>query len=120
MSRSSYRRCGACGDYHWTDNWPDNHVEPAPQRSHLPAPSVISDTMDPVQSQATGEIHDSKASLRAEYRREGVIEVGNDPARLKPKPRARTSRKAIKDTVEKAAARFNRGERVNPHKVKQA
>ena len=39
---------------------------------------IICDTMDPVQSMVTGEWHDSKSSLRAEYRREGVVELGND------------------------------------------
>jgi hypothetical protein len=43
-----------------------------------------------------------------------VTEVGNDPARLrKPKRKPKPDRKAIRDTIEKAEARFRRGERVN-------
>lgn len=39
---------------------------------------VISDAMAPVRSMATGKMHDSKSSLRAEYRARGVYEIGND------------------------------------------
>lgn len=86
---------------------------PAPQRSDLPCPLIMSDIMDPVQSQVDGKIYDSKSAIRAGYKAAGVTEVGNDPARLKPFVRPKTDRKAIKATVEKAVARFNRGERAS-------
>jgi hypothetical protein len=79
------------------------------KRSDLPAPMVITDIIEPVQSQETGKFYDSKSALRAEYRAYGNIEIGNDK-REKRKP-ARTSRKDIKKVVEKAAARVERGER---------
>lgn len=82
------------------------------KRSDLPAPRLASDVMDPVQSQLDGKMYDSKAALRRTYRAAGVVEVGNDPARLRPFVRPKVDRKEIKQTVEKAIARFSRGERV--------
>jgi len=87
-------------------------VDIAPARSSLPAPMIIGDTMDPVQSQVTGRFYTSKSALRAEYRRHGVVEVGNDPARFRKKERRRSSMNEIKDTVDRALARHARGERV--------
>jgi len=87
-------------------------VEIAPARSDLPRPMVILDTMPEVQSQATGKWYTSKSALRAEYRRLGMIEVGNDPARFRKKERPKADLKTIKDQIEKAEARYARGERV--------
>lgn len=82
-----------------------------PKRSDMPCPQIMSDIMPPVQSQVDGRIYESKSAIRASYKAAGVIEVGNDPARNKPFERPKTDRKVIKQTVEKAVARFNRGER---------
>lgn len=82
-----------------------------PARSHLPFPMVITDDMDPVQSQLDGRFYTSKSRLRETYRAAGVTEVGNDPARNKPFVKPKPDRKAIRDTTEKAIARFKRGER---------
>ena len=84
----------------------------APARSDLPRPMIIVDTMDEVQSQATGKWYTSKSALRAEYKRLGMVEVGNDPARFRKKERPKPDFKAIKDQIEKAEARYARGERV--------
>lgn len=89
---------------------PKPHTPPA--RSHLPFPMVMSDVMEPVQSQLDGKLYDSKSALRATYRAAGCIEVGNDPARFKPRQLKKVDRKAVRATLEKAEARFNRGERV--------
>lgn len=79
------------------------------KRSDLPAPQLISDIMEPVQSQETGIYYDSKSAIRREYRAYGNIEIGNDKRPpMKPK---RTDRKQVKATVEKALARVERGER---------
>ena len=86
-------------------------VRPAAKRSDLPCPRLMSDSMPPVQSQVDGRMYDSKSAIRASYRAHGVEEIGNDPARLKPFVRPKTDRREIKQTVEKAVARFNRGER---------
>ncbi|WKA31602.1 hypothetical protein [Bradyrhizobium roseum] len=82
-----------------------------PARSDLPCPRLASDVMAPVQSQLDGRIYDSKSALRATYRAAGVIEVGNDPARLRPFKRKPIDEKAVNESVEKAAARVERGER---------
>jgi hypothetical protein len=84
-----------------------------PKRSDLPCPRIASDVMEPVQSQHDGKMYDSKSALRATYRAAGVIEVGNDPARLRPRKKKPIDDKAISETVDKAAARFNRGERAS-------
>lgn len=80
-----------------------------PARSDLPCPQTISDHMDAVQSQVTGKFYESKAALRAEYRATGHIEKGND--KRPPWKMPRTPRSVIRDTVRKAAARVERGER---------
>lgn len=87
---------------------------PAP-RSSLPCPQVLSDAMDAVQSQVSGKFYDSKSALRAEYKATGHIEKGNDTR--PPWKMPRTPRAVIRETVRKAAARVERGER-NIHKGK--
>lgn len=86
-----------------------------PKRSDLPCPRLASDIMEPVQSQVSGKMYDSKSALRAEYRATGHIEKGND--RRPPWKMPRTPRHVIRETVRKAAARVERGER-NIHKGK--
>ncbi|ESX31949.1 hypothetical protein NKH47_17805 [Mesorhizobium sp. M1060] len=83
-----------------------------PKRSHLSAPMINSDTMSEVQSMHDGKVYTSKSALRATYRAAGLEEVGNDPARLRPRKRPKIDRNAVKDSVQKAKARFDRGERV--------
>jgi hypothetical protein len=84
---------------------------PQPKRSELPCPRIASDTMEPVQSQVDGQIYDSKSGIRRSYKVHGVEEIGNDPARLRPFVRPKNDRRKIKDAVEKAKARVERGER---------
>jgi hypothetical protein len=91
-----------------------------PARSDLPFPRIISDVMEPVQSQLDGKFYDSKSALRATYRANNCIEVGNDPQRFKRRERSKPDESKIKTTLEKAEARFNRGERVDRHKIAQA
>lgn len=82
-----------------------------PARSDLPAPRIATDIMEPVQSMLDGRLYDSKSALRATYRQAGVVEIGNDPARNRPFERPTTPRKEIKDVVDRARARVERGER---------
>lgn len=89
-------------------------------RSDLPFPMVMSDEMDPVQSQLDGKFYTSKALLRATYRQAGCVEVGNDPQRFKPREKPKPDRKRIRATVDKALGRFQAGERVRRDKVTQA
>jgi hypothetical protein len=86
----------------------------APKRSGLACPMVISDTMDAVQHPCTGKFMTSKSAFRAETKAHGCIEVGNDPARLRPRQRPKADRKAIRDSIAKARARYSRGERSSP------
>lgn len=113
------RFCRVCGGWHELDAWPHNCMpERSQAASDLPVPGVISDTMEPVQSMVDGRFYTSKSALRATYlpsgNKEGkrYVEVGNDPARFKPREKQKPDRKAIRNTVEKAQARFDRGERV--------
>lgn len=108
-----YWRCPDCGDMHDKYAWPDNHAKPG---ERLSAPMVIRDDMTPVQNQHDGKIYDSKRAIRASYlpsgNKDGVrlIELGNDPARNKPKPKYRPDSKAVRTSIEKAQAKLNRGE----------
>ncbi len=73
-----FRKCRACGDYHWTSAWPANHVEPVPQRSSLPSPGVILDTMDALFHPGTNQMIESKNEFRAATKSVDGIEIGND------------------------------------------
>lgn len=79
------------------------------KRGGLACPMVMTDTMDPIQSQTNGKMYDSKSALRSEYRRAGVVEVGNDSSVLDPKPfkKPRPDREKIRESVGKAIARVN-------------
>ncbi len=116
--RDSFRRCRVCGDYHWLSAWRNNHVEADEPRCPLTAPMVISDTIEPVRSMADGNYYSSKAALRSTYKPSGnpdgisYIEVGNDQPKTPVKPK--TDEKAIQASLEKALARYERGERVTP------
>lgn len=113
MPRATYRLCRNCGQMHDITTWPEDHRDPEPARSDFPSPGFIRDEMEPVQSMATGKLHTSKSGIRAEYRRLGMVEIGNDPARLRPPARPKPDPKAISASLEKAEARFNRGERTS-------
>lgn len=81
------RYCKICGGWHNLKAWPHNCLpERNWNRSDLASPMVIRDDMDPVQSMADGKTYTSKRAMRAGYRRAGVIEVGDDPSVLDPKP----------------------------------
>lgn len=106
------RFCKVCEGWHEIDAWPHNCMpERNWNRSDLPGPMVIRDTMDPVQSMLDGKMYDSKANLRATYRAAGVTEVGNDPSIVNPKPfkKPRPDRQAIKAAVGKAFSQAGLG-----------
>lgn len=60
--------------------------QPTMRNPDLASPAVISDTMESVQSMLDGRRYDSKSRLRRTYKEGGVIEVGNDPSIMDPKP----------------------------------
>lgn len=83
------------------------------KRSSLPAPMLNLDTMPDVQHPCTGEYISSKSEFRKVTKAHGCVEIGNDPARLKPRQKPKADRKTIKEAVGKAKARFERGERAD-------
>jgi hypothetical protein len=85
------------------------------RRSSLPAPMLISDTMDATEHPCTGEYFTSKRAFRAVTKAHGCVEVGNDPSRLSPKPKPRPNRKAIRQSIEKAFAQHASGVRPTQH-----
>ncbi len=105
------RLCRYCGNWHPVDNWPHNCLPPAKPRSELPAPSVIADTIEPVQSMLDGRMYDSKAALRQTYKDHGAIEVGNDSSVTNPKPHKpkRPDRKEIGAAVDRAFSQAGLG-----------
>lgn len=48
------------------------------RQGELTTPMIIGDGMKPVQSMTNGLMYDSKSEIRKEYKRAGVVEVGND------------------------------------------
>lgn len=97
------RFCKVCRGWHnLSEPWPHNCLPEAPQRSELACPAVIGDTMPDGQHPYDGRTYDSKSGWRKANRQGGYIEVGNDPARLRPKPKAKPDRKAITATLKKA------------------
>lgn len=106
------RFCRVCTGWHDPEAWPHNCFpvqEAAP--SHLPAPMIMADTMDPVQSQLDGEMYDSKSKLRKTYRDAGVVEIGNDSSVTNPTPpkKPEPDRQAIKAAVGKAFSQVGLG-----------
>src|SRR5258708_26476447 len=82
------RLCRACREWHdMGQPWPReclSHFKVRTQsRSDLPRPTVISDSLEGVQSMVSGERFDSKSDLRRHYLANGVIEVGNET--IKPR-----------------------------------
>lgn len=105
--------------YAWIDLGDGRQVyrkleEPKAKRSPLPAPCAISDVMEPTQHMCNGEYYTSKAKFREVTKAHGCIEVGNDPSRLRKKPKPKPDKKAIRQSIEKAKARYAAGERITP------
>jgi hypothetical protein len=105
-------------DFAWVDLGGGRQVycrvaQPMRQRSSLPAPMLNLDTMPETQHPCTGEFFTSKSEFRKVTLAHGMVELGNDPARLRKASKAKPDRKRIKDAVEKAKARFDRGERAD-------
>jgi hypothetical protein len=85
--------------------------------SDLPAPMLLSDSMEPTQSMVDGQFYTSKAALRSTYKPSGnkegksYVEVGNDTSVTSPKPvkKPKPDRNAIKATVGKAFSQAGLG-----------
>lgn len=107
------RFCRVCRCWHDVEAWPLACFPTAsPARSDtFPVPNVISDTTEPLQHPIDGKFYTSKSTISKITRDAGAIEVGNDPARLRPYQKPKTDSKVHRDAVEKAKARWLRGER---------
>jgi hypothetical protein len=71
------------GEARGADRW--DALSKAWVKAELCAPRIIGDTTaKPLQSPVTGKWHESKASLRREYREHGVVEIGNDVPKARP------------------------------------
>ena len=78
-------------------------------RSEHPRPYVISDTMDPVE-QVDGKFYTSKREYRAVGRAHGLIEIGTE--KLKPKPKnagSRAAAEARRAAIKTAVAKVRTG-----------
>lgn len=63
--------------------------QPARKTSDLPAPRIITDTMEPTFHPADGRFYDSKAKFRDTTRAHGCVEIGNEnPISARAEPRA--------------------------------
>ncbi len=71
--------------------------------SDFPCPRVISDVM-PETAHVDGKHYTSKSAFRAVTKREGYVEVGNDPARLKPVTPVKSTKAERSNAVRKAVA----------------
>jgi len=107
------RFCRMCRQWHELDAWPMECFEaPKAQSDSLAIPYFISDTMEPTQHPLDQRHYTSKSTFEKITRDAGYETVGNDPARLRPPPKPKADKAGIKAAVEKASARFRRGERV--------
>ncbi|MBB3772030.1 hypothetical protein FHS55_002639 [Angulomicrobium tetraedrale] len=100
----STRFCKACAGWHdLGEPWPAACVrsEPPARSTAVPAPMVISDTMDPTEH-IDGKRYTSKSAFRRVTKQHGCIEVGDDPARLRPIRKPKPDSKAIAEAVARA------------------
>jgi len=85
--------------------WAIKRLYKPPARSDLPLPHIISDNMEPTE-QVDGKFYTSKRAFRATGRALGLVEVGNEKLKSKPKNAASRAagearRASIKKAVEK-------------------
>ena len=105
------RLCKVCGQWHDLDEpWPvDCMIETNLNMADLAAPMISGDTMKAVRSQTNGLWYDSKSALRKEYKRAGVVEVGNDVPQAKPKIDWAKEKKKRTATIGRALSRAGLG-----------
>lgn len=79
MGAAQIRHCKTCGGWHPLDRWSGNCLpEYNWNRSELPSPQFISDTLPDIMNPLTGKPIDSKSALRKQYKAAGVEEIGNE------------------------------------------
>lgn len=93
-----FKSCKVCKGIHETSRWPDNCKTETPwMRSDLPSPMIISDSLPDIMHPITGRPVDSKSKLRADYKRRGVEEVGNEQL---PGKREKTDKEIERDIAQ--------------------
>lgn len=102
----SSRLCRACSNWHdLSEPWPRacaGHFKRTTQaRSDLPRPMVISDYLE-AHSPISGEMFTSKSRLRAHYRANDVVELGNETVKPRDNDEADISLPAIERDVAQA------------------
>jgi hypothetical protein len=104
-----FMACKTCGGMHETSHWPHNCMPEQFDLAHEYAGiGIISDNLESIgglngiQCQASGLRFTSKSKMRREYKARGVIEVGNEPQRMKEFTKPKPDRKAIRDAVRRA------------------
>lgn len=70
---------------------------------NYPCPRIATDTMD-LTEHVDGKFYDSKSAYRAVTKANGMVEVGNDPARFRKPEKPKTDPKARREAVERATA----------------
>jgi hypothetical protein len=84
-------------------------VEYHQYKGHDPHFSVISDTMEPLRHMATGKMHTSKASFRADTKAAGCIELGTDSSLTKPRQRVPLDRGQRRDAIKRSIYELRNG-----------
>jgi len=108
------RFCRQCEGWHETEAWPIEcyPVAARAQSDSIPVPYFISDTCEPTLHPIDQRYYTSKSTFEKITRDAGYETVGDDPARLRPPPKPKPDKVAIKNSLEKAIARYDKGERV--------
>lgn len=102
MSQSAFK--AGYDKIDWRPLPPVHRNAPDPvARSDFPCPRVVSDVM-PSLSHVDGRTYDSLSAYRAVTKREGYIELGNDPARLRPPEKPKRDTKKLDDAIHRAIA----------------
>lgn len=100
------RRCKVCGGWHPMDRWPGNCMPEQPQRSDLPMPYVISDTLpggvNGLYHHAALRKFDSKSAYRRATKERGCIEVGNEYAATTKRVHQELARDVIESGINQA------------------
>lgn len=60
------------------DEYTERAFQRQPSQGQLACPMIISDGQPHLMSMTNGKYYDSKSEMRKEYKRAGVVEVGND------------------------------------------
>ncbi len=104
VSRAEYDRLKA--------HYEERAFQRQPQQGELCAPMVISDGQPAVMSMTDGKHYDSKSEMRKEYRRAGVVEVGNDVQTKRATPsrdEKNQARKSRHGSIHRALSRIGVG-----------